>query len=172
MHQLPSQNVHPSQTNLILLAIILSWQWCWRLWYLVSWCLLFISQRNLIEATDLLEYIPVCHRLTSNAKFMSCTIYRLPSHYVVRIQDAWVGLIWYSWTEYSVSVWVVLAKCTVYQSKHVRWKDARTPKSKCGSKSDQFDIAGHDTVMMLLEVIVLGFMVLVIASHSFLKEIS
>jgi len=47
----------------------------------------FISQRNLIGATDLLEHIPVCHWLSSDAKSMSCTIYSPLSRNVVRKQD-------------------------------------------------------------------------------------
>ena len=50
-----------------------------------------------------------------------------------------------SWTEYSVSVKVVLAKCTVYQLKQDGRKvDTRTPESSVtyGSESDRVDIAG------------------------------
>ena len=52
-------------------------------------------------------------------------------------------------------------------------KGAPSPESKCTSELDQFDIAGHDTesIMMVLEVVVLGFVVLVIVLCLFLKGI-
>jgi len=53
-------------------------------------------------------------------------------------------------------------------------KGAPISESKCISESDRFNIAGHNTVsiMMVLEVVVLGFMVLVIVPYLFLKGIS
>jgi len=102
---------------------------------------------------------------------MSYSIYHLLSRNVIGKQNVWVGQFDNSWTECSVSIWVVLAKCTVYPSKQVGRKGALTPNSKCeselemhsvsiktgwtkectdppsqnliyGSKSHQFDIAG------------------------------
>jgi hypothetical protein len=59
-------------------------------WYLASWCLswlLIYSSKNLIGATDRLEYIPVCHQSPSNAK----SIYSIPIRNVVRKQNVRVG---------------------------------------------------------------------------------
>jgi len=62
---LQTQNVNPSQTDLILLATILL---------------------NLIGAIALLEHIPVCHW-----SFDAKSVYSLLSRHVVRKLDVWVG---------------------------------------------------------------------------------
>jgi len=55
-----------------------------------SFPLLFISQRKVIGAKDLLEYIPVRHQLLSDARPMYQSgekVDGVPSHNVVRKQD-------------------------------------------------------------------------------------
>ena len=67
-----------------------------------SFPLLFISQTNVIVPTDLLEYIPVCHWLSSDARPMYQSgekVYSVPSRNVFRKQDVQVRPIWYYWTE-------------------------------------------------------------------------
>src|SRR6266498_4678008 len=81
---------------------------------------LFISQTNVIGPTDLLEYLPVCHQSSSDAKprtTQTDTMYLSDLHILfltmLRLGTAYTLLPdWY------------MVKCTVYQSKQVGRKGA------------------------------------------------
>ena len=58
----------------------------------------------------------------------------------------------FSWTEYNVSEWFWRnAQCIPVKTGQA--KGVPTPKLKCESESDPLDIACHDAVMMMLDVI-------------------
>ncbi len=58
-----------------------------------------------------------------------------------------------TWTAYSVSHLSGSGKMHSVQVKTGQVKEVPTPESKCESESDPLDIACHDAVMMMLDVI-------------------
>jgi len=88
-----------------------------------------------LGVTDLLEYIPVCHQSSSDAKSMSCSIYSLPSRNVVVKQHVQVGQ------------FDPLGQNTQCTSQNRLGERCTT--SKYTSESAKFDIAGDGTVMRL-----------------------
>ena len=132
---------------------------------------LFIFQRNLIGPTDLLEYIPVCYQLSSNAKPMSCTIYSVLSCNVVRKQDVWVRQLVHT-----------VGQNTVYQFEWF-WQNAQcTSQNRLGESVHRVlsqNVHSSWTnlrswpqyITVVLEVVILGFIVFVIAPYLFTKNL-